>query len=205
MDRSHAMKWFCAVVCMVCTQLWAQTSDLGYVVEQRTQWVAVLTDPALIHLFVDEFYITEDTITEIEIIDANNNGFTRGDLIKVYPSEEIYFIDEPSEHLQNEMDKWKFQANFRLTVEHSRTPDILEQQPFRKAEHAILASFIRGLNRNYKGWPLKAWVERDSLGITLEMWGYSDSQLEYEPPPPAGYDVVHVYKVMADTVYIPQR
>ena len=198
------MKRIVFILCLISASCWGQSPDPGYVVEQRTHWVAVLTDPALIQLFVDEFYLTEENIDKIEIIDANNNGFTKGDLIRTFPSEEIYFIDEPSQRLQAVMDVWKFQANFRLTVEHSRTPEILEQQPFRKAEHSILASIIRGLNRNYKGWPMKAWIERDSLGITLEMWGYEDSELKYTPPPPAGYDIVQIYKMIADTVYIPQ-
>ena len=185
--------------------LWSQTASQGYLVDQRTQWVAIITDPALIKMFVDDCYIVEDTVSRIEIMDANNNGFTKGDLIKIFPSEEIYWMDDPSQRIQNEMNKWKFQANCNLSYEHRVTPEMMESRRDRKAEHSILASFIRALNRNYKDWPLKAWIMRDSTGINFEMWGYSDVALEYAPPPPAGYDIVNIYRVLADTLYIPKR
>ena len=164
--------------------LLSQTTNEGYVIDQRTQWLAVITDPALIKMFIDDCYIVEDEVSRIEIMDANNNGFSKGDLIKTFPSEEIYWMDDPSDRIQIQMNKWKFQANCRLSYEHRITPNMMERRRDRKAEHSILASFIRGLNRNYKDWPLKAWIERDSKGITYEMWGYSDLMLEYTPPPP---------------------
>jgi hypothetical protein len=155
-------------------------------------------------MFVDEFYISEDKISRIEIIDANSNGFSKGDLIKTFPSEEIYFLDEPSEKLQAEMNKWKFQANFTVTLENAQTPEKLEKIPIQKAEYSIVSSILRGINRNYKDWPLKAWVERDSIGITFQMWGYRDAKLQYTPPPPAGFDLVYIYKIISDTLFIPK-
>lgn len=198
--------WFSVLLLQnmyLCRSAMAQQPDQGYIVDQRPQWVTIITDSALINLFVDELYISEDHIEKLEVIDANNNGFTRGDLLKAYPSEEIYFIDEPSERLQSEMDKWKFQANCQLIYDHRRTAEMIEQMSIQQAEHSILASFIRGVNRNYRDFPLKAWIERDSTGIKFEMWGYSDKQLQYSPPPPVGYDIVTVYKTVIDTVFIP--
>ena len=194
------------IICLtIPARLWGQTVSQGYLIDQRAQWVAVITDPALIKIFIDDCYIVEDEVSRIEIMDANNNGFSRGDLIKTFPSEEIYWMDDPSQRIQTEMNKWKFQANCNLSYEHRITPDMMENRRDRKAEHSILASFIRGLNRNYKDWPLKAWISRDSTGINLEMWGYSDLMMEYTPPPPAGYDIVNIYRVLADTLYIPKK
>lgn len=193
------------MVFVVSSKIFSQTpNDKGYIVDQRTQWVCVITDPSLIKMFVDEFYISEDIITRIEIVDADGNGFSQGDLIKTYPSEEIYFLDEPSEKIQTVMDKWKFQPNFTVTLENTQTPDMLEKIPVQKAEYSMVASFLRGVNRNYKDWPLKAWIERDSIGITFQMWGYSDTKLKYTPPPPAGYDLICIYKTISDTLYIPK-
>ena len=185
--------------------LWSQPANQGYIVDQRSQWVAIITDPALVKMFVDDCYIVEDTVTRIEIMDANNNGFTKGDLIKTFPSEEIYWMDDPSQRIQTEMNKWKFQANCNLSYEHKVTPEMMESRRDRRAEHSILASFIKALDRNYKDWPLKAWIMRDSTGINFEMWGYSDLALEYTPPPPVGYDIVNIYRVLADTLYIPKK
>ena len=185
-------------------QLISQIKNDGYIIDQRTQWVAIITSPTLIQLFVDEFYLFEEKITKIEVIDANNNGFSRGDLIRTYPSETIYFLDDPSEKLQSEMDRWRFQANFNVTLENTQTPEKLEKIPVQKAQYAIVASFLRGVARNYKNYPLKAWIERNDSTMTFEMWGYSDTDLEYAPLPPSGYDYIVVYKTIKDTVFIPE-
>jgi hypothetical protein len=179
-------------------------TDEGYLVDQRTQWVSTVTDARLIALFMQEMHIMEENITKMEIIDANNNGFSKGDLLKTYPSEEIYFLDDPSEKLQTEMDRWKFQPNFTVTLENTQTPEMLERLPIQKAEYSIVASFLKGLKRNYRDYPLKAWIQRDSIGVSFEMWGYSDKNLKYTPPPPAGYDLVFIHKTLSDTLFIPK-
>jgi hypothetical protein len=165
----------------------------------------MISDPETIQLFIDEFYISEDTISTMEIIDVNNNGFSKSDLIKTYPNEEIYFLDDPSEKIQSIMDRWKFQANYNVTIENTQTPEMLEKQPARKAEYSIVAAFLRGVERNYKNWPLKVWVQRDSIGMTFQMWGYDEKAIQYSPPPPAGYDFITIYKTVSDTLYIPKR
>ncbi|HHS12135.1 MAG TPA: hypothetical protein ENN03_00020 [bacterium] len=175
----------------------------GVVVDQRTQWVAVVTDSAMIRRFVESFYIVEDSISRLEIIDVNNNGFSRGDLIRTFPNEEIYFMDEPGPEIQNIMDQWKFQANYSVTIENTQTPEQLEKSPFSKAEYSIVAAFLRGLNRNYHDWPLKIWIQRDSLGLSFQMWGYKEDRLVYEPPPPSGYDILTLIRTVSDTVFVP--
>lgn len=197
------------LLCILCmfvfiAPLHSQSGDEGYIIDQRTQWVAMITSPELIQLFVDEFYLFEEKITKIEVIDADNNGFSRGDLIRTYPSEMIYFLDDPSERLQSEMDRWKFQANFNVTLENTQTPERLEKIPVQKAQYAIVASFLRGVKRNYKNYPLKAWIVRNDSTMTFEMWGYSDTDLEYTPMPPSGYDFIVVHKTVKDTLYIPE-
>lgn len=175
----------------------------GVVVDQRTQWVAVVTDSTMIRRFAESFYIVEDSISRLEIIDVNNNGFSRGDLIRTFPNEEIYFMDEPGPEIQNIMDQWRFQANYSVTIENTQTPEQLEQNPFRKAEYGIVAAFLRGLNRNYHDWPLKIWIQRDSIGLSFQMWGYTEGRLAYEPPPPSGYDILTLIRTVSDTVFVP--
>jgi hypothetical protein len=176
----------------------------GYTVDQRVQWVASITDPALIQTIVDELYINESRIDRIEVIDANNNGFSSKDLIKTFPSETIYFLEPVSESLQNEMNHWKFQANFSILANSNQTPERMEKIPVQKAEYAIVASFLRGVTRNYLDVPLKVWIERDSLGMNFQMWGYSDQNLQYNPSPPSGYDLIYVYRSVADTLIVPK-
>ncbi|NQT26544.1 hypothetical protein HQ585_14415 [candidate division KSB1 bacterium] len=179
-----------------------------YRVDQRAHWVSIIDDPELVQLFIDEFFLSSD-INRIEVYDLNNNGFSNGDVYKTYPDEMIYHLDDPSDRVQKVMDSWEFEANFSYIGENDiSSPEYLEAQSINKAGNAIVGSFIKGLNRNYKDIPVQVWFHRDENGMRFEMWGYNEDELKYMAPPPAftmpdtveTYDMLHVYR--ADTLVI---
>ncbi|RMF69064.1 MAG: hypothetical protein D6743_02525 [Calditrichaeota bacterium] len=193
-------------------------------VDKMTVPVVSIQDPSLIDFFVSEFFIAETLVTRLEIIDATRNGFGEDDLVKTYPSEQIYF-PVPSDSAQKIMNSWRFKANFQIVTEN-RAPEEFENLPQQKAENGILASILRGVNRNYQDQPINIWFQRDSSGVTFEMWGFKESALTYSPPPPPVpdsvvtydlvhvirsdtllntdstlYDLIYVYKTVSDTLY----
>ncbi len=69
--------------------------------------VVSIEDRSLIDFFVFEFFIAETLVTRMEIIDATGNGFGEDDLVKTYPSGQIYF-PVPSDSAQQIMNSWRF-------------------------------------------------------------------------------------------------
>lgn len=169
--------------------------------------VVSIEDRSLIDFFVFEFFIAETLVTRMEIIDATGNGFGENDLVKTYPSEQIYF-PVPSDSAQQIMNSWRFKANFQIVTEN-RSPEDFERLQTEKAENGILASILRGVNRNYQDQPINIWFQRDKSGVTFEMWGFNRSLLNYTPAPPpvpdsvVTYDLVHIIRsdtlIKADT------
>lgn len=178
-------------------------------VEQVSIPTVTITDEKLIEFFLEEFMIIEDSVVQMQVIDATGNGFGEDDLIKLYPSNQIYF-PVPSDTAQKIMNSWEFRANFRIDTEN-KPPEVYEELQTNKAPNAIFASLLRGLAYNYKDWPMKIKFERDSSGVTFEMWGYDESKIQFTPPPPplpdsiVTFDLVHVLRsdtlFVADTTY----
>src|SRR3990172_3132938 len=151
-------------------------------VDKMTVPVVAIANKDLIDFFVYEFFIAETLVTKMEIIDATGNGFGEDDLVKTYPSEQIYF-PAPSDSAQKIMNGWEFKANFQI-VSENREPEAFEKLPGAKAENGIFANLLKGVNRNYQDQPISVWFQRDDKGITFEMWGFNKNKLNYTPPPP---------------------
>ncbi len=205
-------------------KLLPQTGNQVYV-DKVTVPVVAIEDRDLMDFFIYEFFIAETLVTKIEIIDATGNGFGEDDLVKTYPSEQIYF-PVPSDSAQKIMNSWEFKANFQI-VSENRPPEEFEQLPNEKAENGIFASLLRGVNRNYRDAPISIWFNRDNNGTTFEMWGFNKDDLNFAPPPPTEpdsvvtydlvhitrsdtlvktdttrYDLIYVYKTQRDTVIV---
>lgn len=197
-----------------------QNATEGGQVSQTSVPVMIITDQALIDYLMDEFFIPETLVTRMEIIDVGKNGFGAKDLVKTYPSEEIYFVEFVSQAAQQIMNDWKFQANFQIIAQNS-DPDAISSYGDNKPAYNIFLSLLRSLARNYKDYPIKLKLERDSSTVTFELWDYNENELKFDPKALPGaseglmkqaialfdstyYDCIFIYKTIVDTVYIYQ-
>lgn len=178
---------------------------------------------------MDQCLITETSVIMMQLFDINNNGFGERDIIQVLPSNKMYFLETVSEDVQNIMDNWEFQANFQITG-RNEPPAVYDSLKTDKAATSIFSTLLRGINRNYHDWPLKLTFERDSSGVTFEMWGFNKEKLETGNPEPfmpdsvvsfdilhifhddtlinvdtTLYDFLYIYSQSVDTVYVGKR
>ncbi len=177
-----------------------------------------ITDQSLIKLLMDEFFIPETLVTRMEIIDVGRNGFGPKDLVRIYPSDEIYFVEFVSKKAQDLMNNWEFKANFQIVAQNS-DPNMVSDYTERKPAYNIFISLLRSLDKNYKDLPMKLKLERDSTTVMFEMWDYNESALRFETIADSSkpgrrdwysfsagdstyYDCIFVYKTIIDTVYI---
>lgn len=180
--------------------------------------VMSISDKKVIQFLMDEFFIPETLVTRMEVIDVGKNGFGTKDLIKTFPSDEIYFIEFISKKAQEIMNNWKFQANFQIIAQNASS-DVLDDYTQNKPAYNIFVSLLRSLERNYKDYPIKLKLERDSSTVSFEMWDYNERKLKFDPrassfvsSPIAKnaismvdstyYDCIFIYKTIVDTVYL---
>lgn len=208
------------LICMIAAPcLFAQpfNSSQGRVTQISVPMMTI-TNQSLIKLLMDEFFIPETLVTRMEIIDVGRNGFGPKDLVHVYPSDEIYFVEYVSKKAQDLMNNWEFKANFQIVAQNS-DPNMLGDYTERKPAYNIFISLLRSLDKNYKDLPIKLKLERDSTTVMFEMWDYNESALNFllntdsSSPGRRGwdwfstgdsthYDCIFVYKTIVDTVYI---
>ena len=168
--------------------------------------VARVTDPQVIEQFLFELFLPEENVTEIQIVDATDNGFGPDDLIVVYPSGHTHAFPEPIPSiLLDIMAEWTIPAENKVIGDNVE-PEVFRPAPpteaeiasprFKsistlKAREAILYDLLVTLNRNYKDTDLSLRFERGSTGFTFQLWDFKPQALEYvEPPPPVPDSVV---------------
>ena len=180
--------------------------------------VMSITSEKLIKSLMDEFFIPETLVTRMEIIDVGKNGFGPKDLVRIYPSDEIYFVEFVSQKAQQLMNDWEFKANFQIIAQNT-DPGVLNDHGENKPAYNIFISLLRSLGRNYRDYPIKLKLERDSTTVTFEMWDYNEGELKFDPKTTnmlsdrltrqaisfvdsTYYDCIFIYKTIVDTVYI---
>ncbi len=180
--------------------------------------VLSIDDQKSVKLLMDEFFIPETLVTRMEIIDVGRNGFGAKDLVRVYPSDEIYFVEFVSQKAQQFMNDWEFKANFQIIAQNT-DPSVLNDLSQNKPAYNIFISLLRSLGRNYEDYPIKLKLERDSSTVAFEMWDYNESKLKFEPNATPNlsdrltrqafsmvdstyYDCIFIYKTIIDTVFI---
>lgn len=212
---------------MIIPAIFALTINLSFAQQEtggqsRVSQISVplmtITDARLIRLLMDEFFIPETLVTRMEIIDVGKNGFGPKDLVKTYPSDEIYFLEFVSQNAQQLMNDWKFRANFQIIAQNT-DPNAINNNAENKPAYNIFISLLKSLVRNYQDYPIKIKMERDSSTVAFEMWDYNDNKLRFDPKPIPSltdrvskdaisyvdstyYDCIFIYKTIVDTVYI---
>jgi hypothetical protein len=189
---------------------------------------AHITDSSLIQFFLEEFFITEENVVAIDVVDISRNGFGQDDIIITYPSRKVYTAPT-SEAALSVAGEWKFKAEFEKDSE-IRDPSFFDNSPTNKAQNAILADLLRTIQRNYKDYPIQLRFSQDSTSFRFQIWDYNPRALIYTPPPPplpdtvitydvvniireekfvetdtTFYDVIYIFQSMADTLFIPEE
>ena len=152
-------------------------------VDQSTVQFAKITDKRVIRLFLDDFMIPDVGIAELRIYDLNGDGFGEGDLAQTYPSGKVY-LTAPTPKVQKLMDDWSFGGNIKFTAHAGDDPQRFENAPDSvRAMGGIFASLLRGIRRNYRGKPIKMYLEQDNDVASVQIWGYDPGLMRYQPLP----------------------
>lgn len=189
-------------------------------VSQIFRNIAEITDRASIEWILDDYLIAEnpDRVERIEIIDVSNIGFGRDDIMVVYPSLNIYILEQPSPELSEIMRAWGIREQ-RRDASNELTPDYfypafadtlsemeINERQAELVQGSIIADLLESVNRNYADMPFSLRFERDEEGFTFQIWNYDRDAFAFHPRPPAVPDSVSVYDFMymvaADTVII---
>ncbi len=189
-------------------------------VSQIFRNIAEITDRASIELILNDFLIAEDVdqVERIEIIDVSNIGFGRDDIVVVYPSLNVYIVEQPSRELAEIMRSWGIQEQ-RRDASNELTPDYfypdfadtlteteIQERQIELVQSSIISDLLESVNRNYTDLPFSLRFERDHEGFTFQMWNYDRDAFSFNPRPPAVPDSIGVYDfiymVSADTTII---
>jgi len=175
------------------------------IIDQGLVATATFEDKDLIDFFMESYMILDETeVTKMQMIDATNNGFGEHDLIKCFPSGQIYFMF-PNEDAESRIKSWEFTSNKQI-VSGIYEPETFKNTSRDREANWILGELLTGINQHYHDLPLKIYFERDQETVTLDMWGFvQDSLYWINPPPPimypdTAYDLVHIYQ--SDTLYV---
>ncbi len=182
----------------------AQLTD-EVLVTRKTVPVATIKDRATIKFFVDQYFITEDKIDSMEVIDILGDGFNEKDVLEVYPSKQIYNLSE-SEAALTVMRNWQRQNFITLVGSKTKSGEFaLAKTPYESAKN-MFGGLVRLLERNYVGKKLKLQFDFDGTdnGVaTLYVWGFHDRE-ELLRPPSSGDQFAHdlIFYTRTDTVYV---
>jgi hypothetical protein len=180
--------------------------------DQAVVQTATVSDRTMIDFFIDDFMISEKQITKLIIFDLNGDGFGAGDLARTFPSGRVYTI-APGKKAQLTMNAWSMGGNVKFTADAKDSPEQFEQAPDSvRAQGGIFASLLRGLRRNYKGYPFKLYLEQNEGVASVEMWGYDPQLLKYVPQPVMAKPVdvpvmklIYLEKTVVDSVFAGPR
>lgn len=209
--------FFVLTIFLFISECFAQGTD-SIKVDQITVPKVTITDSNTIAFFMDEFFIPETLVNKMDIIDVSLNGFGENDIVKLSPSDNVYFLQFVSDKAQQRMNEWKFKANFQITAQNKGV-DLLDDYESSKPAYNIFGSILKGLNRNYQDYPIRIRFERDSSTVLFELWGYNEEllkvisndenkindlllqQIEVKSDTTL-YDCIFIYKTITDTVLV---
>mgnify|MGYP001593816801 CR=1 FL=1 len=185
---------------------WAQANK-EVTVTRRAVPVAVVKDEPTIKFFVDQYFITEDKIDSMLVIDITDNGFDEKDVLEIYPSKRIVSLSESDTALVM-MSTWKRTGFISLTG--SRT---IKGGPITVVdrEFPVAREFFRGMVRlveqtyKFEGRKLSLFFEFDDpKGIaSLQIWGFQN-RAEMQEKPKSNNQFAHdlLFFTRTDTVYV---
>jgi hypothetical protein len=195
-------------------------------VSRRAVPVAIVKDQATIDFFIEQYFIAEDRIDSMLVIDITGNGFDEKDVLEVYPSKRIINLSESVKALDL-MREWK-RTGF---IELAGSRNTRGQIEVKDSRNPVAQEFFRGMVRlveqtyKYEGRKLSLFFEfDDKKGVAaLQIWGFGDRREMQEKPKSIDqfahdllfftrtdtvyvdkpvYDVIYIEQTVTDTVYV---
>ena len=197
--------------------------DTGFYWDKELVRKVVINDKEIINKLLIDLSIIEADVNKIEIFDVDKNGPSEGDLLKVYPSENVYSIKMLSAEVQDTMNKWPYTENIE---KRGKTVNIRKAETAEEKILYVLAYAINALYSHDK--PLKLYFEQKESGIyTYELLGYNPKELKQDSDVLLGDDkqqkimdlfkafykemtegpptLIHVVETERDTIRVPEE
>ncbi len=155
---------------------WAQKNN-EVLVNRKSVTVASIKDPETIRFFVDQFFITEDKIDSMEVIDILGDGFNEQDLLEIYPSKRLINLSQSDTALAV-MRNWRRSGVIELVGQKSKKSGAIEAKSPYSAATAMFAGLVRLAEKTYSGQKLNLFFEFDGPKETgaLQIWGFRDDE-----------------------------
>lgn len=206
----------CFLLLLAVSSAWPQSEKVT--VTRRAVPVAVVRDRPTINFFVDQYFIKEDVIDSLLVIDITDNGFDERDVLEIYPTKRIVNLDTSGAALDT-MSTWQRTGFIKLTGGRNEKGQIV----VRDRDYPVAQEFFHGLVRlveqtyNFTGRKLSLFFEFDDVnGLAgLQIWGFADRREMKEKPKSIDQfahdllfftraDTVYVNKPVYDVIYIEQ-
>jgi len=198
-----------------CAPAFAQVNDQVYVT-RKTVPVATIKDRPTINFFVEQYFIPEQKIDSIEVVDILGDGFNEKDVLEVYPSKQLFSLSESDTALAV-MRNWKRSSFIEVVAEKNKNGDYIARSSF-PAARAMFAGLVRLVAKNYVGRRLTLQFDFDGAeqggAASLQIWGFQENELLRPPKPDEQFahdmmfytrsDTIFVEKPVYDVIYIQQ-
>jgi len=207
-------KFFLFIVMILSHPATAQSTNQVYVT-RKTVPVATIKDRPTINFFVEQYFIPEQKIDSIEVVDILGDGFNEKDVLEVYPSKQLFSLSESDTALAV-MRNWKRSSFIEVVAEKNRRDEYVARSNF-PAAVAMFAGLVRLVEKNYVGRRLTLQFDFDGSdkgAASLQIWGFQENELLRPPKPDDQFahdmmfytrsDTIFVEKPVYDVIYIQQ-
>lgn len=181
---------------------YAQLSNQVYVT-RKTVPVATIKERATINFFVEQYFIPEQKIDSIEVVDILGDGFNEKDVLEVYPSKQLFSLSESDTALAV-MRNWKRSSFIEVVAEKNRRGEYVTRSTF-PAAAALFNGLVYLVEKNYDGRHLTLQFDFDGSekgAASLQIWGFQENELL--KPPKSGDQFAHdmMFYTRSDTIFV---
>jgi hypothetical protein len=207
-SESSTPKWGAFPVLLVCLVLTepaaAQQTPKQVTVTRKPIPVATIKDRETIQFFVDQYFITEERIDSMEVIDILGDGFNEKDVLEIYPSKQLINLSESDTALAV-MRNWQRSGYIEVVGSKNKKGEYEFRSTY-PAAVAMSVGLVRLVEKTYVGQKLNLLFDFDDVEGTagLQIWGYKEEELLKPKNPAEQFAHDLFYYVRTDTVYVPK-
>lgn len=153
----------------------------GYFWDKVAFPILNIQDSTSIAQFAKDYLIPLDsTVYQISLIDLNFDGPGLKDILIVYPSYDLYFLEEIPQKLARNMRKWPSLMNRSIVFSDL---SVISQIESTQVDYVpILKGLSQSINNKYGKTPLKLFYRQNDAGIQFEIIKFdSTNKKMWEP------------------------